>query len=177
MRLPDALIQVTLLTGAEEWVYIHVEVQGEREAGFARRMFTYNYRLYDRFERPIASLAVLADDNTHWRPDRFESDALGCRHHFEFPVVKLIDYAPMIEALENGANPFALVTAAHLRARQTRHDANARYQSQLALVRRLYRREWDKQRTLDLFAILDWMMRLPDTLEQKLWENIRLVPN
>ncbi|MFA7241466.1 MAG: hypothetical protein WC091_15240 [Sulfuricellaceae bacterium] len=96
-RFADALMQVTLLTGAEEWLYIHVEVQGEREAGFARRMFTYNYRLYDRFDRPIASLAVLADDHTHWRPDRFESEALGCRHHFEFPVVKLIDYAPMIE--------------------------------------------------------------------------------
>ncbi|MFA7242384.1 MAG: DUF4351 domain-containing protein [Sulfuricellaceae bacterium] len=64
---------------------------------------------------------------------------------------------------------------AHLRTRQTRHDADARYQAKLALVRRLYRREWDKQRILDLFAIVDWMMRLPDTLEQKLWENIEQI--
>ncbi|MFA7242385.1 MAG: hypothetical protein WC091_19910 [Sulfuricellaceae bacterium] len=32
-RIADALIQATLLTGAEEWVYIHIEVQGECEAG------------------------------------------------------------------------------------------------------------------------------------------------
>ena len=39
------------------------------------------------------------------------------------------------------------------------------------LVRLLYRRGWDRQRILDLFAVLDWMMRLPDVLERKLWQG------
>jgi len=38
-----------------------IEVQGRRDSDFAKRMFTYNYRLFDRYARPIASLAVLAD--------------------------------------------------------------------------------------------------------------------
>ena len=37
-----------------------------------------NYRLYDRFARPVASLAVLADDDAGWRPDSFGSAVLGC---------------------------------------------------------------------------------------------------
>jgi hypothetical protein len=32
---------------------------------FAERMFVYNYRLYDRYRRPIASMAVLADEHKH----------------------------------------------------------------------------------------------------------------
>ena len=34
---------------------------------------------------------------------------------------------------------------------------------------------WERQRILDLFAVLDWMMRLPDGLEQKLWQDIEQI--
>ena len=145
-RYADALVRITLVTGEERWIYIHIEVQGQRDAGFAQRMFTYNYRLYDRFARPVASLAVLADDDEGWKPDSFGFEVLGCRHRLEFPVVKLIEFADRLDHLETDPNPFALVTAAHLRTRQTRKDPEARYQAKRGLVRLLYRRGWDRQR-------------------------------
>ena len=123
-------------------------------------MFTYNYRLYDRIARPVASLAVLADDDEGWKPESFGFEVLGCRHRLDFPVVKLIEFADRLDHLETDPNPFALVTAAHLRTRRTKQDPQARYQAKRALVRLLYRRGWDRQRILDLFAVLDWMMRL-----------------
>ena len=93
----------------------------------------------------------------------------------EFPVVKLIDYADRTESLQANPNPFALVTAAHLRTRQTKNDPRAHYRAKLDLVRLPYRQGWDRQRVLDLFAILDWMMRLPDALEQRLWQAIEAI--
>lgn len=174
-RFADALAEVTLHDGEQRWIYIHIEVQGERDTDFARRMFTYNYRLYDRYNRPIASLAVLADQDENWKPSHYGYEVLGCRHTLDFPVAKLIDYATQAEALENDPNPFALVTAAHLRTRQTKHDPEARYQAKRTLVRLLYRHGWDKQRIIDLFAVLDWMMRLPDILEQRLWQEIETI--
>ena len=131
-RYADALVHVTLATGEERWIYIHIEVQGQRDAGFAKRMFTYNYRLYDRYAHPVASLAVLADDDEGWKPDSFGFEVLGCRHRLEFPVVKLLEYAGRLEHLETDPNPFALVTAAHLRTRQTKNDPEARYQAKRA---------------------------------------------
>ena len=68
-----------------------------------------------------------------------------------------------------------LVTAAHLRNRQTKHDPEARYQAKRTLVRLLYRQGWERQRILDLFAVLDWMMRLPEGLEDKLWQDIEQI--
>ncbi|MCM8624891.1 DUF4351 domain-containing protein [Accumulibacter sp.] len=97
---------------------------------------------------------------------------LGCRHHLHFPIVKLSELSEDAENLAANPNPFALVTAAYRRARQTRHDAEARYLAKRHLVRLLYRHGWERQRILDLFAVLDWMMRLPDALEQKLWKDI-----
>ncbi|MBK1633604.1 cytosolic protein [Thiohalocapsa halophila] len=172
-RDADALVRVTRQDGAEQWVYIHIEVQGQRDADFAKRMFTYNYRLYDRYDQPIASLAILADLSPDWKPRGFDLQQLGCTHRFRFPVVKLLDFTDRLHQLERDRNPFALVTAAHLYTARTRHDPNARYRFKRRLVQLLYRHGWTRQRVLDLFAVLDWMMRLPENLEQQLWQDIQ----
>lgn len=174
-RYADALVQVTLCTGVESWVYIHIEIQGQHDATFAERMFTYNYRLFDRYARPIASLAVLADNDANWKPDSYGFEVLGCSHRLNFPVAKLLEYEAQLEQLEIHSNPFAIVTAAHLHTRRTKHDPEARYQAKRTLVRLLYKQGWDKQRILDLFAVLDWMMRLPEGLEKKLWQDIERI--
>ena len=93
---------------------VHVEVQGQEEADFGRRMYVYNYRLFDRYNRTVVSLAVLADERAGWRPDRFGYSLWGCTVGFQFPVVKLLDYAADEAALEVNANPFAAVRAGSL---------------------------------------------------------------
>lgn len=41
-RWADHLAQVWLRDGSEAWVLIHIEVQGQVDAEFPRRMYTYN---------------------------------------------------------------------------------------------------------------------------------------
>ena len=89
-------------------------VQGQHDATFPERLFTYNYRLYDRYRRPVASLAVLADDRESWKPTHYGYQLYGREVGIHFPTVQILDYARQIEALLEDPNPFALVTAAHL---------------------------------------------------------------
>ena len=118
MRLADKLFRVWRLDGEEAWVLIHVEIQNQVDEEFAERMYVYNYRLYDRFRRPIVSLAVLGDERPQWRPDSFGYELWGCKVQFQFPVVKLLDYADDLPALEGEPNPFGLVVVAdHRRSR------------------------------------------------------------
>lgn len=42
-RRADQLVRITGRDGAEDWVLVHVEVQGEDKPDFAQRMFVYNY--------------------------------------------------------------------------------------------------------------------------------------
>jgi hypothetical protein len=63
-RLADKLVRVWRRDGVDAWVLAHVEVQSQEERDFARRMFVYNYRLYDRYARQVVSLAVLGADPT-----------------------------------------------------------------------------------------------------------------
>ena len=91
-RFVDKLVRVALLNGNEKWIYIHIEVQGTKQAEFAKRMFVYNYRIFDKYDRPIASMAVLADEYVNWKPTSYGFEVLGCEHTLKFPVAKLADY-------------------------------------------------------------------------------------
>jgi hypothetical protein len=174
-RFVDKLVRVTLLNGDEKWIYLHIEVQGTKQAEFAKRMFVYNYRIYDRYDKPVASMAVLADEQANWKPTSYGFDVLGCKHILEFPVAKLTDYHDQLEALKASENSFAIVTATHILTQQTRKNDDERYEAKQLLVRLLYQRNWDKQRVIDLFRVIDWMMRLPEELEQQLWREIETI--
>lgn len=171
-RRVDRLVEVATLTDGTQWVYIHIEIQSQPDIDFAERLFTYNYRLYDRYRRPIATLVVLADERINWRPEQFGYDLFGCQVTIRFPSVKLLDFNPQLEEILQNPNPFALVTAAHLLTQSTRKNVEARYAAKWRLAKLLYERDWDKQRILDLFAVIDWLMRLPPELEKQLWTSI-----
>ena len=174
-RIVDKLVRVTEISGTETWVYIHVEVQGTKQAEFAKRMFVYNYRIFDKYEKPVASLAVLADDHKQWKPTFYGYALLGCKHTLEFPVAKLTDYEDQLDDLLVSENAFGLITAAHILTRQTRKENQERYEAKLRLVRILYQRHWDKQRVIDLITVVDWLMTLPTWLETKVWQEIETI--
>jgi hypothetical protein len=89
-------------------------------------MFVYNYRAFDRYRRPVVSLAVLCDERPNWRPNEFRYSHWGCTMGLEFPVVKLLDYGDKASSLESDANPFAAVVLAHLKASETRRKPGDR---------------------------------------------------
>ncbi len=77
----------------------------------AERMVDYNYRIFDRYRRSVASLAVLADRHKSWKPASYGFTLPGCSHTFNFPVAKLTDYKEcMVELLESD-NAFGWITA------------------------------------------------------------------
>ncbi len=123
-RLADKLVQVWQKNGKEAWVLLHVEVQGQKESDFNKRMFVYNFRIFDRYNREVASLAILADEDPKWKPDHYWNELWGCKVGIEFPVVKLLDYADKWDELEKSDNPFAVVVIAHLKTQETRKNHN-----------------------------------------------------
>lgn len=164
-RFADKLVKVYLINGKEEWILIHVEVQSQEEDDFALRMYIYNYRIYDKYKKTVASLAILGDEKESWRPSSFSYSLFGCSLNFEFPIVKLIDYTHRLSELENDSNPFATVVMAHLAALNTREDRSERKVQKLALVRRLYEKGFEEQYVINLLRFVDWMLTLPPDIE------------
>ncbi len=164
-RTVDKLVEVKLLSGDVGWLLVHLEVQSQRDAEFTRRMFTYFYRIRDKYNKQVVSLAVLGDGEPNWRPDHYREAAFGCRFEFQFPVVKLLDFADNFHSLEQSTNPFALVILAHLKTMQTAADPADRCRWKLRLLRPLYERGLTANEVRKLFRVLDWMMQLPTDIE------------
>ncbi|MCE2720129.1 MAG: transposase [Dolichospermum sp.] len=167
---PDAEIgkrlvaKVWLLNGEEAWVLVHLEVQGQYDSKFTERMYTYNYRLFDRHKKRVISLAVLADEDPNWRPSSYNYQLGGCRVSLEFPIAKLLDYEPSWSSLETSKNPFAIVVMAHLKSKATKRSPEDRLQWKLSLVRILLESGLSRQDIRQLFRFIDWIMVLPEEL-------------
>ena len=172
-RFADKLVQVWRRDGDEAWVLVHIEVQGQEEAAFAKRMYVYNYRIFDRYNRPVTSLAVLADQKPGWKPQSFGYELWGCEVGIKFPVVKLLDYSERWKELEESHNPFAIAVMAHLKTGGTRSDELERKRWKIYLIKHLYKCGYRKKDVINLFKFIDWIMSLPEDMDDLFWQEVR----
>jgi hypothetical protein len=171
-RTVDKLVKVWQRSGEEAWVLIHLEVQSQVEVEFAERMYVYHYRLFDRYRRRIASLAILGDERPKWRPESYSYELWGCRIRLEFPSIKLLDYQAQWAELEQSRNPFAVLVMAHLHTLATKRKPTERYELKWSLIRRLYERGFTRIEIQSLFRFIDWLMILPPELAYKLRQTL-----
>jgi hypothetical protein len=170
--LADKLFKVWRRDGRELWLLVHVEIQGRVERRFGRRMFRYNIRCFELYNRRVVSLAILCDDDPQWRPKGFAYGGWGSRTGIRFPAVKLLDYVGHEEELAASDNPVAQVVLAHLEARATRGEPEGRRESKVRLVKGLYDRGWSAGDVRQLFRLIDWLMELPAELQEEFRQDL-----
>jgi hypothetical protein len=166
-RAVDLLASVHRLGGGEQWLLVHVEVQGRIQETFPWRMFTYHARLVDRYEHPVVSLAVLTDGQVSWRPEAYEHDYWGCAVTFRYPVVKVLDWQGREEELARMANPFAQVLLAQLAVLTSRGQVAASASTWLAIMRRLARAGYTYEQISAVLTFLDQVVVLPEEIEMR----------
>ncbi len=171
-RHADKLVKVWSLEAEVLYVLIHIEVQSEKDLDFSRRMYIYNYRIFDKRYLPVTSLAILGDDNPSWRPGEFSFEQWGCKVNFQFPMVKLLDYNNRIDDLLKESNPFAIITAAHLKTKTTKGNPQERYSWKWSIIMALYERGFSPENILQLYRLIDWFMILPEDLSKRFIENL-----
>lgn len=169
-RLADKLVKVRLKNNQETIILIHTEIQGQYETDFAKRMFIYHYRIFDKYidkNTEIISLAVLGDEEPNWQPSQYSHSRFGCRVTFDFPIIKLLNYQDRLNQLENNPNPFAMVCLAYLQSKETSRNPEARLKSKLRLIKSLYQRGYSREMIIQLFRLIDWMMILPGEFKKQ----------
>ena len=58
-RFVDKLVKIYRTGGEETWILLHLEIQSQYESGFAERIYVYQYRIYDRYRRKVASASCI----------------------------------------------------------------------------------------------------------------------
>jgi len=111
IRFVDKLIKIFLKGGGEEWVLIHIEVQGRTEREdrllFPERMFQYFYRCLDRHKKPIAAIAIFTGPDAGHISTCYKYEFMNTNLQYQFNVLRVSDYTNT--ELAESQNPFAWV--------------------------------------------------------------------
>ncbi len=172
-KIVDKLVKVYLKDGRETWLLIHIEIQGQKDKNFARRMYMYNYRIFDKYQREVISLALLTDNDPRYRPDTYRTERWDFFHVFKFPLVKIIDYINYEFEKEYKRNVFSLIVQAYLKTMETEGDDQTRYRWKRRFILLLYELGFTHETLVQLYRFIEWIMILPDPLEDHLYEEIK----
>lgn len=180
-RYADKLVKVYYQNGTEEWLLIHVEIQGDPQPDFAERMFTCWCLLRMQYGVNPESLAVFTDLNKNYRPTSLTIGDLNKKSHtstqFNYPTVKLTDFETESQwaSLKESNNVFALLVMAQIKAKRLKGHDQELFEFRLGLTRLLYQRGYNREQVVELFHFIGWMIRLPKPLEYQLIEAVKIV--
>jgi predicted transposase YdaD len=108
------LVKAFLKNGKEEWILVHIEIQGGSTKGFPKRMFQYWYRIYDRYGVDITALAIFTGNKRQQRPDTFHKTFMGTEITYRYNAYHIFDHSEAeLLAMDN---PFALIVLAAQKA-------------------------------------------------------------
>jgi predicted transposase/invertase (TIGR01784 family) len=134
-KVIDKLVKVFTKSGKEEWILVHLEVQGQYQKDFGNRMFTYFYRILDKYQKPIVAYAIFTEASTKERPDHFAIDFMGTSLRYTFNTYKIAGQKE--EELRASDNPFALVVLTAKTALAGKEIKSSRERDELLLTLKL----------------------------------------
>jgi len=165
-RRIDKLFQVSLKNGQENLILIHIEIQGYYDLDFSERLFSYYYRIYDRFKRNIETLAIFTDNNKNYKPNLFEKKFYGTEIIFKYDVYKILEQKE--EELLKSNNIFALVVLATLYSIKSNNNKDLHFEFKLRLAELLFKRNYSEKYYYELLTFIDVLLDT-DVLKSELF--------
>lgn len=160
-KFVDKLVKVFTKTGAEEWFLVHIEIQGYDDTDFGKRMFTYFYRILDKYGKPVTAIAVFTDTNKKFKPQVYEYDYLGTKITFQFNTYKIIEQEEKV--IEKSKTPFAIVILTVLLALKSGKLGDAElFKLKFSLAKKLLDRKFSKPKIRGLMNFLKFYVHFED---------------
>lgn len=159
IRYVDKLVKVFLNNGQERWILVHIEVQGYRDPNFEERMFTYYYRIKDKYQHDITAWAIFTDNIAKYHPTEFKSEFLGTSLSYKFNTYKILNQDE--EILIKNDNPFAIIIlTALLELKKGKLQGHELIDLKLDLVKNLLEKGISKEKIRHLMNFLKYYVRL-----------------
>jgi hypothetical protein len=169
-RFVDKLVKVYTRDGSEEWILAHVEVQGRHDPFFAKRMFKYYCRIFDRFDRPVTAIAIFTGRDGKKLPDTYERSYFGAMLTYKYNTLCILNYND--KQLIKSNNPFAMVILAAQKALIHGKDLdNELLQQKLLIAKLLYRKGFKKKKVHAILSFLHNYVRFAKPVTNYIFEK------
>jgi len=166
----DKLVKIYLKDGSEQWILVHIEVQGYPDENFPLRMFRYFYRIFDKYGKKIVSVALMTGSDKGYLENKYELKAYGSGVIFDYLSFRLMDYDRT--QLENSDNPIATIVLTCQDKEITRLTGKA-FDLKRQLIRNLFSKGFDRDITLASLEFIDWTIVLDDKEEDILLHELK----
>ena len=169
-RFVDKLVKVYQWDGSEEWVLCHVEVQGADDKEFAKRMFKYYARIFDRFDKPLTAIAIFTGKDGKKLPSMYVRKYEGAELTYKYNTLCILDYTD--RSLATNRNPFALVMLAAKKALLGGKNLDeALLKEKLAIAKLLIRRGYGEAKTNGILSFLHNYVRFEKPELNRIFEE------
>jgi predicted transposase YdaD len=169
-KFVDKLVKVYQKDGSEEWVLCHVEVQGTNDKEFAKRMFKYYARIFDRFDRPMTAIAIFTGRDGKKLPSMYVRKYAGAELTYKYNTLCILDYDD--RRLAASRNPFALVMLAAKKALlKGKNLDDILLKEKLAVAKLLIKRGYGQDKTNAILSFLHNYVRFEKTETNRIFES------
>ena len=176
VRFVDKLVKVCLKHGGEKYILCHIEVQSSKGKGdLAQRMLRYYYKILEKYKVPITAIAILADGDTGFRPNRYTDSYMGTSILYSFNSYKILDQDEA--RLRANTNPFSVVVLTTLMAIVNKQVSDEQLKDiKHDLYAEMMKRKMDKATRQGLYDFLTYYVHFQNEdnfsiFEQEIKEN------
>ena len=152
-KYADKLVKVFTKKGNEHYILMHIEAQGYTDANFAQRMFTYFYRIRDRWRADVMAFVLYTGGDKNFHPKKYIYKFEDTSFVYKFKTFKLLDKTE--QELDIPNNPFSIVMKVAYKALQ-KHLLGDKEQLiwKTELVRELYQAGYEKDKIRNILNFI-----------------------
>ena len=156
----DNLLKIYLKDGREEWVLLHIEIQGRGGEMISLRMFRYSCMIFLRYGRQPVALVIL----TAKRPKRegepgvYRSAMFGTKTEYSYNTLMAYDFSDE-ELLANDSPVHLFIYAVKIASKYRRSDEK-KFEYMRKILKVLVERNWDIGTRRKFVMFLEYAMRL-----------------
>ena len=174
-KFVDTLVQVPLKSGKNQWVLLHIEVQGKGGEDISLRMILYCCLIFAHYRRMPVALAILTDKRpSEETPGKFEFSEYGTELLYKYNLFEV--YNQSDEKLLNSDNPFdSFIYAAKKYSDYMSNDAQkVKLEYLLKITRNLYARGLNAQDRAKIIIFVSRLINLEDSkLRNQFFEELK----
>ncbi|MBQ3646394.1 MAG: hypothetical protein II960_07315 [Synergistaceae bacterium] len=174
-KFVDTLVQVPLKSGKDQWILLHVEVQGKGGNDISLRMILYCCLIFAHYHRMPVALAILTDKRPSTEtPGTFEFSEYGTKLIYKYNLFEV--YNQSDEQLLNSDNPFdSFIYAAKKYSDYMSEDAQkVKLEYLLKITRNLYERGLNEQERTKIIVFVSRLINLEDTkLRKEFYDELK----
>ena len=141
-RYVDCLLKIYLRNGSEEWVLLHIEIQGRGGEMISLRMFRYHCLIFLRHKRHPAAIAILTAKRPkkEGEPGVYRADMFGTKIEYRYYTIRAYEYND--DELLSSDNPVKLFIYAVKFAAKNRKSKRKRIEYTQKILRVLTDKGW-----------------------------------